>query len=106
MSSELDAILHKASEEERKRKEKELAEGMNRYKSLLLKIAKEKKLDVLISSEGTKAPELNKNEQDLNMLEKAQLVEGQTKFTHRNEYRQYVLTPKGSELAEKLAKET
>jgi len=105
MSSELKAILHKASEEERKRKEKELAEGMNRYKSLLLKIAKEKKIDVTVTVEGTAQHEANQNAQDLNMLESAQLVEGQTKFTHRNEYRQYVLTPRGSELAEKLARE-
>lgn len=106
MSSELKAILHKVSEGERKRKEKELQEGISRYKSLLLKVAKEKKLDVTVTVEGTKQHEANQNAQDLNVMESAQLVEGQTKFTHRNEYRQYVLTPKGSELAAKLAKET
>jgi len=106
MSSELKKILSKGAEEDSKRKEKELAEGINRYKSLLLKIAEEKKLDLTVSVEGAKQRDLSKNAEDLNVLESAQLVEGQTKFTHRNEYRQYVLTPKGAELAEKLSKET
>ena len=75
-------------------------------KSLLLKIARDKKLDIVISFEGTEQRDSNKNERDLDVLERAHLVKGQTKYTHRNEYRQYELTTKGAELVEKLSKET
>ena len=105
MSSDLKAMLSKVAVEDNTRKEIEFKEGMNRYKSLLLRIAKEKKLDITTRVEGTAVVDLNKNEQDLNVLERAHLVEGQTKYTHRNVYRQYELTTKGAELVEKLSKE-
>jgi hypothetical protein len=41
----------------------------------------------------------------MKVLEKAHLVAGQTKYTHRNAYRQYTLTKEGLDLAEKLLKE-
>ena len=99
-------MLNKVLVEDSKLKEKELEEGFDRYKSLLLKMAKDKSLDITTSVEGTEQPDLNKNELDLNVLERAHLVKGQTKYTHRNEYRQYELTTKGAELVEKLSKET
>jgi len=105
MSLELKAMLSKVAVEDNKREEIEFEEGINRYKFLLLRIAKEKKLDITTIIEGTNAVDINKNEQDLNVLEKAHLVEGKTKYTHRNVYRQYELTSKGAELAEKLTKE-
>jgi hypothetical protein len=106
MSSELKIILEKVALEDNKQKESDFEEGIDRYKSLLIKLAKEKSLDVILSIEGSPQPDLNKNRQDLDLLERALLVEGQTKYTHHNEYRQYKLTPKGTELAEKLIKET
>jgi hypothetical protein len=106
MSSELKTMLNEVAVEDNKLKESEFEEGINRYKSLPLKMAKEKKLDIIISFEGTQQRDLNKNERDLNVLERAHLVEGQAKYTHRNVYRQYELTLKGAELVEKLSKET
>ncbi len=104
MSLELKMILNKVAEEDKKQQETEFEEGINRYKSLLLQVAQEKKLDVTISNEGISQKDSN-IVRDLVILEKAQLINGQTKYTHRNEYRQYQLTLKGAELVEKLSKE-
>jgi len=106
MSSELKIMWSKVAVEENKRKEADVEEGINRCKSLLLKLAKDKTLDIIYSVEGTEQPDLNKNKRDLDVLERAYLVKGQTKYTHRNEYRQYELTMEGAELVEKLSKET
>jgi hypothetical protein len=106
MSSELKIILSKVAVKDNERKEKEFEEGINRYKSLLLRVAKVKPFDVLVSSEGTEQGDMKQTELDLDVLERARLVKGQTKYTHRNEYRQYELTPEGAELVEKFSKET
>jgi hypothetical protein len=106
MSKELKSMLNKVVEEDNKREEAELEQGMQRYTSLLLKIAKMKTFDLVISFEGTRQEDLNKNEADLSMLLRANLVREQTKYTHRNVYRRYELTQKGAELAEKLSKES
>jgi hypothetical protein len=106
MSSELKVILNKVALEGSKLKETEFEEEINRYKSLLFKMAKEKKLDIIISFEGTQQRDLAKNERDLDLLERAHLVKGETKYTERNVYRQYELTTKGAELVETLSKET
>jgi hypothetical protein len=106
MSSELKTMLNKVIVDDSEREETEFEEGIDRYKSLLLKIAKYKKLDIVISVEGTAQADLNKNERDLNVLERANLVKGKTKFTHRNVYHQYELTMKGAELVGKLSKKT
>jgi hypothetical protein len=105
MSKDLKSMLNKVAEEDNKREEKELEQGIQRYKSLLLKIAQNKTLDLIISFEGTQRGDLTQNEQDLSMLQRANLVKEQTKYTHRNVYRQYELTKKGTELVEKLSKE-
>ena len=105
LSEELKARLNKVAEEDYKQLEIQLDADMPRLKALLLKIAHNKKLDELIWVEGTKQPDLNKDEKDFNVLERANLIKGQTKYTHRNVYRQYELTQKGAELAEKLALE-
>ncbi len=105
MSADLKAILHNTVEEYRKRREIEIEEGMARYKSLMLKLADEKKIDVAITIEGIQQKDQTKEKQDLELLESARLVEGQNKFTHRTEYRQYSLTLKGIELSEKLLRE-
>jgi hypothetical protein len=105
MSSELKTMLNKVAVEDSKLEETEFEEGINHYKAILLKVAKEKKLDIIISFEGTQQRDLNKNERVLDVLERALLVKGETKYTHRNVYRQYELTTKGAELVEKLSKE-
>ena len=94
MSSELKSLLSKVAVEDNKRKEIEFEEGINRYKSLLLRVAKVKPFDMLISSEGTKQGDLKQNVLDLEVLERAHLVKGQTKETNHNVYRQYELTQK------------
>ena len=106
MSTELKKLLDKVAEEDFKRQEIAVEEGIPRYTALLLRIAKSKKLDVLIWFEGTKQTDLNKDEEDLGMLERANLIKGQIKYTHRNVYRQYEVTKKGADLADKLSKET
>jgi hypothetical protein len=106
VSSELKSMLNKVAAEDNKRNETEFEEGIDRYKSLLLKLAKEKTIDVIYSVEGTEQLDLNKNKRDFDVLEKAHLVKGETKYTHRNQYRQYKLTTKGVELVEKLSQET
>jgi DNA-binding HxlR family transcriptional regulator len=103
MSSELKELLHIVALEDFKREEADFEKGLCRYKSLLLKVAREKKWDVLTSFEGTN--QRNSEVSDLKVLEKAELVAGQTKYTHRNAYREYKLTAKGAELAEKLSNE-
>jgi hypothetical protein len=106
MSSELKIMLSKVAVKDNERKEIEFEEGINRYKSLLLRVAKIKPFDVLVSSEGTEQGNMKQTELDLDVLERARLVKGQTKYTHRNEYRQYELTSEGAELVEKFSKET
>ncbi len=98
-------ILNKVAEEDIEQEEIEFEKGTTRYKSLLLRIAKEKKLNIVISIEGVLQNNFEEEQKDLTVLEKAQLVKGETKYTHRNEYRQYELTTKGIELAQKLSKE-
>ena len=106
MSSELKSLLSKVAVEDNERKEIAFVEGINRYKSLLLRVAKVKPFDMLISSEGTKPGNLHQDVVDLEVLERAHLVKGQTKETDHNVYRQYELTAEGAELVEKLSKET
>lgn len=105
MSSELRIILNKVAEQNYKQQEKAVEQVFQRYKSLLLKIADFKGTDVLISFEGTKQADSKEEQLDLCMLEKASLITGHTKNTNHNTYRQYELTKKGAELAEKLSKE-
>ncbi len=106
MSLELKSLLSTVAVEDNERKEIAFEEGINRYKSLLLRVAKVQPFDMLISSEGTKPGNLHQDVVDLEVLERAHLVKGQTKETNHNVYRQYELTPEGAELVEKLSKET
>ena len=106
MSLELKSLLSTVAVEDNERKEMEFVEGINRYKSLLLRVAKVKPFDILVSSEGTEQGNMKQTVLDLDVLERARLVKGQTKETNHNVYRQYELTPEGAELVEKLSKET
>jgi hypothetical protein len=105
LSAELKTRLSKVAEEDCKKAEAELEADFPRTKALLLKISQAKKYDFLISLEGTKQNDLNEGEKDLNLLERANLIKGQTRYTHRNVYRQYELTQKGAKLAGKLSSE-
>ena len=106
MSLELKRLLSTVAVEDNTRKEIEFEEGINRYKSLLLRVAKVKPFDIMVSFEGTEQGDMKQTVLDLDVLERARLVKGQTKYTHRNEYRQYELTLEGAELVEKFSKET
>ena len=99
MSSELKTILYRIAEE------KSVEQAFHRYKALLLRIAGFKGTGILITFEGTKQADSKEEQADLCMLEKASLIRGNTKNTNHNTYRQYELTEKGAELAEKLSKE-
>jgi activator of 2-hydroxyglutaryl-CoA dehydratase len=105
VSSELKIILSKVAVEDNTRKEIEFEEGINRYKSLLLMVAKVKPFDMLVSSEGTEQVNMKQTVLDLDVLERAHLIKGQTKETNHNVYRQYELTAEGAELVEKFSKE-
>jgi hypothetical protein len=99
-------MLSKVAIEDNEHKEEEFNAGIKRYTSLLLKLKKDRTLDIITSFEGTAQDNLNKNLKDLNVLERAHLVKGQTKETNHNVYRQYELTKEGAELVEKFSKET
>lgn len=106
MSSELMETLHKVAEEDWESRKSAIDEGLERYKSLILQIAKAKKWDLRVWVEGQEPDDLKKYETDLNMLERGNYIKGKMKYAHRNAYRQYELTKKGEDLAEKLKKET
>jgi hypothetical protein len=105
MSIELKTRLDNVVQEDRKQEENQLEADLPRLKAFLLKIVQAKKFDMLIWMEGTKQTDLNKDEADLALLERANLIKGKTKYTHRNVYRQYEPTQKGIELAVELARE-
>lgn len=105
MSSELKEILSVVANENNKQEKNEFEQGIDRYESLLLKLKAEKQRDVITSFEGVEYRNKNDQANDLEVLEKANLVTWEAKYTHRNAYRQYRLTEKGLDLAEKLTKE-
>jgi hypothetical protein len=106
MSSDLKDILNQVVEEDYAKEELKVEKGLLRFKSLLLEIAKAQNWDLAIWVEGTCVTEAKNYEQDLNFLERGNLVKGKLKFTERNAYREYQLTKKGSELVKKLQSET
>ena len=106
MSSDLKTVLEKVIEEDYKQKEIEIEKQFRNFKTLLFEIAKAKSWDLTIWVEGSKVDNVEKYEKELNLLERGNLIKGKMKFTERNAYREYQLTKKGSELVEKLQKET
>lgn len=105
MSSELMETLHKVAGEDCESRIAAIDEGLNRYKSLILQIAKAKKWDLLVWVEGQELEDLKTYEEDLNMLERGNFIKGKMKYSEHNAYREYELTKKGEDLAEKLLKE-
>jgi hypothetical protein len=105
-SSDLLMILTQVAKEDYASEELEIEKDLERFKSLLSEIARAKKWDLAIWVEGTAVSDAEKVENDLNLLERGNLVKGKTKFTERNAYREYQLTKKGTELLKKLQSET
>ncbi len=98
-------MLAAAANDECKESLSLLEADLPHVKSLLLEIAKAGKYDFPLSVEGNKPTETNRDEKNLSLLERADLAKGETKYTHRNVYRQYVLTQRGTELVAKLKSE-
>jgi hypothetical protein len=105
MSFDLKELLRRVTEEDYESEKEEIEGRLDRYKSL--DIAKVKRFDLAISVEGANT-RFQKDERDLNFLERANLVKGKMNFTRdgHNAYREYQLTKKGAELAAKLLNET
>ena len=78
---------------------------LERYKSRIIEIAKAGRWDLPIFIEGAET-HYERDEKDLNLLERSRLIKGKMKYTEHNAYREYTLTEKGAELARKLLKET
>lgn len=98
MSTELKTILLRVVAKECKREEAKIEEQLPQYTALLKKIEQLGKLDLALTVQGTVQADAEKDAALLAKLVKADLVKGEDKFTHRNNYRQYALTPKGEEL--------
>jgi hypothetical protein len=105
-SSDLEAILKQVAEEDYESKELGIEKNFSNFKSLLLKIAKAGKWDLAIWIEGTDVQDAKKYEENLNLLERGNLIKGKLKYSERCAYREYQLTKKGSELLKKLQEET
>ncbi len=109
MSISLKEYLDKVAEEDFEKEKEEIDQrakkGLPRFKALILAIKKAKRYDLVLLAEGSAPAGIKKTEKDLNMLERANLIKGEMKFTSRDMYRRYVLTKKGDDLAESLMKE-
>jgi hypothetical protein len=106
LSAELKTILESVSEEDCKRVDSTIEDNLPRYKFLLLEVRRIGKFDNVLSVEGAEQPQAINDEKLLELLSRANLVRGETKFTHRNVYRQYELTGRGMEIADQLAAES
>jgi DNA-binding HxlR family transcriptional regulator len=105
MSVDLKRMLQKVAEEDYQSENVQIEERLDRYKSLILRIAKAKKWDFPVWVEGSET-HLTEDESDLNMLERSNLIKGQIRYTERNAYREYSLTKKGADLAKRLSEDT
>ena len=94
------------AEDDRQLEEKEFEEGFERYKSLLLRVAKVRPFEMTPQAEGPAFYDVKQVMHDLAVLERAHLLKGELKETWRSEYHQYDLTTEGAELVDKLLKET
>jgi len=105
MSSELSRILHGVARRDYEREKRAIADRLYVYQALILEIAKVKRFDLAIWVEGSDSG-FRKDEADLGFLERAHLVKGEMNYTHRNAFREYRLTRRGTELAAKLQRIT
>jgi predicted transcriptional regulator len=105
LSTQLKKKLERIVEEDCRREGTKISTELPKYKDALLKIKQRGKLDLLISVEGTKQINAENDAKILEKLERANLIKGEDKFTHRNNYRQYELTAEGTELLKQLESE-
>jgi hypothetical protein len=105
MSVEFKTILLKLAKEDYKNAISKIEKGVGHYKSLILAIEKSGKWDLPVWIEGSDAGS-EEDFNDLQMLERSNLIKGNIKYTHHNLYREYELTERGIEVAKKLLSET
>ena len=82
-SSESKAILNQVAEEDYASEELQIKKNLLHFKLLLPEIVKAKKWDLAIWVEGTDMKYPEKYENDLNLLERDNLLEGKLKYTER-----------------------
>ena len=104
MSLDLRQVLRRVAKEDYASERQGIERELDRYKALILEIARVKRFDLAISVEGSDT-RFQKDKRDLSFLERANLVRGEMHYTHRNAYREYQLTKKGAELANSLLNE-
>ncbi len=100
MSSELKSILVETIKEEYQNKRNEIEKRINQYAALLLKIAEHKKYNLSVWVGGDETHWCTEN--DLTLLEKANLIQGKMKYTEHNAYYEYTLTTKGTQIIRQL----
>jgi hypothetical protein len=104
MSFDLKQIMLRVAEEDYESEREEIEGALDRYRALILEIARVKKFDLAIWVEGSET-QFQREERELSLLERANLVKRKMNYTHHNAYREYQLTKKGAELAAKLVNE-
>ncbi len=104
--SELRSVLRHVALKDFIGQEAEIEERLERYKFLILQIAKYGKADFTVCVEGTEFAEFEKRDRDLKLLERGNLIKSETRYTERNAYREYTLTVTGDRLAKKLLEES
>ena len=97
--------MRRVAKEDYKSADEAIEHGLERYKSLILKVARVKRFDLAVWVEGSDTG-FQRDLSDLTFLEKANLVKGETNYTRHNAYREYRLTKDGAELATRLRKES
>jgi len=104
VSSELKSILVETIKEEYQNKRIDIEKRLDMYAALLLKIAEHKKYDISIWVVGDETHWCTEN--DLTLLEKANLIQGKMKYTEHNAYYEYILTKKGTKIVSTLKQNT
>lgn len=105
MSAELKTTLLEVIEEDYQKDKHSVETSLASYQTLILQIAKEKHLDVTLWIQGSEVDEAKATAKQLMMLERGDIVQGETKYTRGKAFRHYLLTQKGKELALNLLKE-
>ncbi len=106
MENDLKGILAKHVEDEYKQQTWLIEKEIDAFKSLITEIHDAKELNIAFRVEGVETSEFKEHKRHLDLLEKAGLVKGETRFTHRNEFKRYVLTPNGEQIAKQTIGKT
>jgi hypothetical protein len=92
-------------EEEHRNRVRGVEESLSRFSDLLLAIGLVGSWDFLLWAEGVESKDVERVQDDLDMLEKAGLIKTEIKYRHRGPYRDCKLTETGAELLKKLTEE-